>query len=215
MTAIDLKDRLLVSAAELGWSSVDAPEFVSPRFRGRPDASTAALPVEAYGLRLGAYPVVVAPVSLGTTAEMQATLRLLHSQMVIARSYMGRDEVIYAHIFLCAIGATPDADWRNVIHLAERDEKVCRKVIWLPDLGALDDSYEAFRARTFLGSPWADVDEKLNARLDVNQGLAAKLLAEAGLAESSVPQWIDTVEATTRDPDTMVTRLADALGGAK
>jgi hypothetical protein len=215
MTANDLKDRLLASANDIGWSGSDAPEFVSPRFRGRPDASTAALPAEANGLRLGAYPVIVAPVTLGTTAEMQATLRLLHSQMVIARSYMGRDEVINAHILLCATGAARDADWRNVIDLAERDEKVCRKVVWLPDPAALDKSYEAFRARTFLASPWDDVDEKLNARLDVNQGLASKLLMQAGLAEDSAKQWIDIVDATKGDPDTMVTRLAEVLGGAR
>ncbi len=215
MTAEDLKARLISTAIQLGWTAADVTDFVSPQFRGRPDASTAALPKVAYGLRLGSYPVIVAPITLGTTAEMQTALRLLHSQMIIARSYMGRDEVINAHIFLCAVGATASTDWRNVIDLAERDEKVCRKMVWLPDSKALNVSYEDFRARTFLAAPWSVVNEQLNARLDTNQGLAAKLLTDSGLAEAAVPKWIEIVNQSANDPDTMVTRLVDARGGAQ
>ena len=215
MTAEELKTRLIATAIQLGWSGADVPDFVLPQFRGRPDASTAELPEKAYGLRLGAYPVLVAPISLGTSAEMQSALRLLHSQMVIARSYMGRDEVINAHIFLCAVGATQNTDWRNVIDLAERDEKVCRKVVWLPDSKELDASYEAFRARTFLAAPWNVVTEQMNARLDTNQSLAANMLTNAGLAETTVSTWIDIVNQSADDPDTMVVRLVDALGDTR
>lgn len=214
MTAEDLRTRLLLTTTQLGWTAEDVPNFVSRQFRGRSDASTAALPEVAYGLRLGAYPVIVAPVTLGTTVQMQNALRLLHSQMVVARSYMGRDEVINAHIFLCAIDPAPDTDWRNVIDLAERDETVCRKVVWLPDTKQLDASYEAFRARTFLAAPWDVVTERLNAPLDTNQGLAAKLLIEAGLAADITPQWIDIVNKSSEDTDTMVARLASVRGGA-
>ena len=215
MTAEDLRTRLLATTAQLSWTGVEVPNFVSQQFRGRPDASTAALPEEAYGLRLGAYPVIVAPVTLGTTAQMQSALRLLHSQMVIARSYMGRDEVINAHIFLCAVDPTPGTDWRNVIDLAERDETVCRKVVWLPDTKQLDASYEAFRARTFLAAPWDSVTERLNAPLDANHSLAAKLLTDAGLAADIATQWIDIVNHSGQDTDTMVTRVVNARGGAQ
>lgn len=63
MTAEDLRERLRQAANRMEWSADDAPDFVAPRFRGRADETTAPLPDTAYGLRLGAYPVVVAPVT--------------------------------------------------------------------------------------------------------------------------------------------------------
>ncbi|MER8428042.1 hypothetical protein [Mesorhizobium sp. M1403] len=119
---------------------------------------------------------------------------------------MLRAEVINAHIFLCAVDAALDTDWRYVIDIAEREETGCRKVIWLPNPRRLDQSYDEFRARTFLAAPWDDVAERHDAQLDYDQGLAAKLLIEAGLPEDIAPDWIDIVEAG-EDMDTMVERL--------
>lgn len=210
MTAEELCDRLLATATNWGWTAELVPEFVSSKFRGRPDASTAALPELAYGIRLGAYPAIVAPITLGTKIEMQDALRLLHSQLVIARSYMSRSEIINAHIFLCAVNPSLDTDWRTVIDIAERDESVCRKVIWLPDPSNLDQSYAHFRARTFLAAPWESATELHDAPLDQVQGLAATLLKQAGLSEALAPLWIDIVSQTSEDPDTMVERLVQA-----
>ena len=120
MTAEELRERLRQAASRMGWTVDDAPDFVAPRFRGRADETTAPLPDKAYGLRLGAYPVVVAPVTLGSVEDMQTSLRKLHTQMVIARSYMRAEEVINAHLFLCAINTASSGDWRSVIDLAER-----------------------------------------------------------------------------------------------
>ncbi|GLQ87249.1 ABC-three component system middle component 1 [Dyella flagellata] len=212
MTAEELRDRLLASAFSLGWNAKEEPDFVSAQFRGRPDASTAALPKVAYGIRLGAYPAIVAPVTIGKKTEMQETLRLLHSQMVIARSYMTRNEVINAHIFLCAVNPSSDADWRTVIDIAERDESVCRKVIWLPNSKNLDQSYVEFLARTFLAAPWEDVSERHDAPLDQVQGLAATLLTEAGLQEAVATAWIDIVDQAGEDLESMVERLVRARG---
>jgi hypothetical protein len=210
MTAEDLRDRLLASAMQLGWPAEIKTDFVSAKFRGRPDASTAPLPEIAYGIRLGAYPAIVAPVTLGKKTEMQETLRRLHSQMVIARSYMGRTEVINAHIFLCAVNPSLDTDWRTVIDIAERDETVCRKVVWLPDPSRLDLSYADFRARTFLAAPWETAMERHDARLDQVQGLAATLLTQAGLPEAVAASWIDIVDQAGDDLDAMVEWLVRA-----
>lgn len=212
MTAEELRDRLMASASNLGWPVEQVPDFVSAQFRGRLDASTAPLPDVAYGIRLGAYPAIIASVTLGKKAEMQETLRLLHSQLVIARSYMTRTEVINAHIFLCAVNPRLDTDWRTVIDIAERDESVCRKVIWLPDPNDLDRSYAEFCARTFLAAPWEDVTERHDAPLDRVQGLAATLLIQAGLPEAITPAWIDIVDQAGEDLDAMVERLVGARG---
>ena len=171
MTPEILRDKLVASAKELDWLVTIEPDFASPKFRGRDDPSGASLPETAMGLRLGAYPVIVAPIALSSIEEMQASLKGLHNQMVIARSYMRAEEVINAHIMLCVTATNPLADWRGIIDLAERDETVCRKVVWMPEADAVDESYQVFVARTFLAQPWRSLDTVLDAPLDHNQGL--------------------------------------------
>ncbi len=207
MTAEELRDRLRQAACRMDWTAQDAPDFVAPRFRGRADETTAPLPEKAYGMRIGAYPVVVAPVTLGSVEDMQASLRKLHTQMVIARSYMRAEEVINAYLFLCAVNPATSGDWRSVTDLAERDEGVCRKVIWIPDAAALDKSFESFRSRTFLASPWDSADERHDAPLDSNQGLAQRILVERGLTEEVAAAWIGIVDRLREDPETMVSQL--------
>lgn len=139
MTPEILSDKLMASAQSLGWLATSEPDFTFPKFRGRQDASAASLPEITIGLRLGAYPLLIAPVALNSSEEMQTSLRALHNQMVIARSYMRAEEVINAHIVLCVTATNSQVDWRGIIDLAERDETVCRKVVWMPDTDALDE----------------------------------------------------------------------------
>lgn len=214
MTAQDLRDRLYASARALDWPHEEVPDFVLPQFRGRADASAAVIP-DIFGIRLGAYPAIVASVTLGSPADMQEALRPLHSQMVIARSYMSPPELINAHILLCATGASPKADWRKALDLAERDETVCRKLIWLPDPKKLEASYEDFRNRTFLAAPWEAANERSDASLDLAQGLAATLLVEAGLTRKVADDWIEIVNEPEQDSGTMIERLVRARGEAK
>lgn len=214
MTAQDLRDRLFASAHALGWSHEEVPAFVSPQFRGRTDASAASIP-NIFGIRLGAYPAIVASVTLGSPADMQEALKPLHSQMVIARSYMSPAELINAHILLCATDASPEADWRKALDLAERDETVCRKLIWLPDPKNFGASYEDFRNRTFLAAPWEAANERSDASLDLAQGLAATLLVEAGLTRKVADEWIEIVNQPEQDSGAMIERLVRARGEAK
>ncbi|MGE8258281.1 MAG: ABC-three component system middle component 1 [Stenotrophomonas sp.] len=212
MTTDDLKKRLLGSASALGWDTEEVPDFVAKQFRGRLDASGSALPTEAYGLRLGAYPVIVAPIILGEMEEMKSALRLLHSQLVIARSYMSKTELINAHIFMCVVEVAQGVDWRRAIDVLERDESVCRKIVWMPESSNVEQSYEAFLARTFLASPWRDVSERHDASLDRIQGLAELLLVRAGLPAAAAPAWIAAVESHGDDVDAMIDKLVRARG---
>ncbi|WP_421440151.1 ABC-three component system middle component 1 [Agrobacterium tumefaciens] len=215
MTAEDLKHRLMASARTLGWPTSMVPEFERRQFRGRSDESQVSLPDDVHGLRLGDYPVLVSPVALVSELEMQSSLRKLHNQMVIARSYMKESEVINAHLILCASDPSPDADWRTIVDLAERDETVCRKIVWIPDTNAIEGSYQDFLSRTFLASPWTYVDERHNAPLDNNQGLAKRILVEKGLTADVAEQWIATVETMKEDPDAMVVELVKLREGSK
>lgn len=214
MTSIDLRDRLVASANELKWPTEEVPDFVSPKFRGRNDESTSVI-ADAYGIRLGAYPVIIAPIHLGTVAEMKAALKPLHSQMVIARSYMSRAELINAHIFLCAVSSEPDSEWRKALDLAERDETVCRKLIWVPDTQDIEASYQDFCNRTFLAAPWEIAHERKDAALDLAQGLASSLLLDAGLNRETADKWISIVNTPDQDAGTMVERLVLKLGESR
>jgi hypothetical protein len=205
-----LRDKLFASARALGWPIAVESEFASPRFRGRQDASAAPLPDTTFGLRLGAYPVLVAPIALNSSDQMRTSLRALHNQMVIARSYMRAEEVINAHIMLCVTTTNAQADWRGIIDLAERDEAVCRKVIWLPDADAVDASDEFFLARTFLAQPWRSLEAVLTAPLDHNQGLAERILVRHGLSELAAKHWVALAETYKGDPDGLIPQLVDA-----
>jgi hypothetical protein len=205
-----LKDRLVGAAKAIGWPTTIEPDFASPKFRGRQEASAASLPATKIGLRLGAYPVLVAPVALNSREDMQVSLKALHNQMVIARSYMRAEEVINAHIMLCVTETDPKVDWRGIIDLAERDETVCRKVIWMPDTDAIDASYEAFLARTFLAQPWRSLEAVLNAPLDHNQGLAERILERHGLSVAAAKRWVELAEAYKDDPDALIPQLIAA-----
>lgn len=205
-----LSEKLVASAKSHAWPVEIEPDFTSPRFRGREDSSAAALPFTAIGLRLGAYPVLVAPIALDSSEKMQVSLRVLHNQMVIARSYMSADEVINAHIMLCVTATNSQADWRGLIDLAERDDTVCRKVVWMPDVVAIDASYDAFLARTFLAQPWRSLEAVLNAPLDHNQGIVERILVKHGLSAPTAKRWILLAENYKNDPEGLIPELVAA-----
>jgi hypothetical protein len=127
--------------------------------------------------------------------------------MMIARTYMLPEEVINAHILLYAANTAELADWRQVVDLAERDETVCRKIVWIPDPDALEDSFEAFRARSFLATPWHASGITLNAPLDHSQGLAQRILTKAGLSIQAAERWVSSAQQLRDDPETLVEEL--------
>jgi hypothetical protein len=211
-----LKDRLLASALALDWKAVEFPDFAVPKFRGRSDNSAETLP-NVFGLRLGDYPIIVAPVELRSIGEMQQSLKKLHAQMVIARSYMRSDEILNAHIMLCAVNLPANrhnadalGDWRGVVDLAQRDETVCRKIIWIPDADDLDRSYTEFLARTFLAMPWRLAGRVMDADLDRNEGLAERMLVSHGLSVAAARKWVQLAERTDLDADMLIPLLVTA-----
>lgn len=215
MTLDEFVQRLERSTAAVKWPAERVDVFLSPRFRGRDDASVDSLAGFAVGLRLGAYPVLAAVVELKDLAGMQADLKRLHAQMVIARSHMRAEEIINAHILLCAREASSQYDWRAVIDVAERDETVCRKMIWNWATGSIEASYDNFIARTFLAVPWTDVETRPNAHLDQTDSLSRRVLREAGLSPAEAGAWVRVARADTEDPAIRVTQYVDALEASR
>ena len=136
--------------------------------------------------------------------------RSLHTQMVIARSYMAAEEVINAHIMLIALSPDPRLDWRRAIDLAERDETVCRKLVWTPNPDDLDQSYALFAARTFLATPWKEASSFQSAPLDRNHGLVLRTLEKHGLSQEAAVKWVGLSSQIHDDPDNLVAALTTA-----
>lgn len=211
MTPKIFAEKLIASAQAIGWATAEENLFVSRQFRGRTEASSAVFPEHVIGLRLGHYPLLVAPVNLADAERMQLDLRAVHNQMIIARSYMRAEEVINAHIFLCAAVTAPGSDWRRMVDLAERDETVCRKVVWTPAEEDVEASYQQFLARTFLAIPWANTETVTDAPLDHNQGLAQRILTENGLEPGAAEQWVRLVSNFKDDADGLVHQFVEAM----
>jgi hypothetical protein len=211
----ELCTRLLASAASIGWQAGNEHTFVSKRFRGRDDDAQVLLPAGARGLRLGRYPVLVSAIDLKNSEGMLVQLRSVHNQMVIARSFMRADEVIDAHIILVAQVPSADADWAQLVDLVERDEAVCRKIVWVPNFNGLDASYDSFIDRTFLAEPWASIDAQTNAPLDQNGRLVENILRKNGLTEAAAATWVVLADSSSDDPDALVDQLVAAMGAIK
>lgn len=203
--------RLETAALEAGWVAERVDTFTATRFRGREDV-TVQDPMPVLGLRLGNYPVLAVALKLEDLGRMRRDLKRLHGQMVVARSYMSQAEVINAHIFVCATVAVGDHDWRAVIDFAERDERVCRKLIWPVQPRTLEASWQAFLDRTFLAQPWDEGGVKLDARLDTSASLSVRILEDAGLTPAQAKAWVRLAAVESEDPQTRVGQMVDALG---
>ncbi|MBX4927149.1 hypothetical protein HJB56_07605 [Rhizobium lentis] len=210
MTPEILKSFLVDATKKLGWQADEVAEFTSPDFRSRPAQPDVKSLDGLFGLRLGDYPVVIAPIMLESPDQVKLSLKKLHAQMVVARSFMREREVINAHLFLCATSPTPSGDWKRLVDLLERDETVCRKVVWIPKKTDVQGSFETFLGRTFLAMPWASSDSVTGAPLDETYELAERILEKHGLEKKVAEQWVIKADQLKDDAKSLVTELVQA-----
>ncbi|MDF1812490.1 MAG: hypothetical protein P1V20_09750 [Verrucomicrobiales bacterium] len=76
----------------------------------------------------------------------------------IARTWLLSNHNDDLNLFLVGpAGSFHEPEWQNFAEIVERNEIVCRKVVWLPSKN--EDSWEteieSFIERTFLAQPWA------------------------------------------------------------
>ena len=206
MTLAEFCDRVLDAAKGAGWAASRVDDYAARRFPSGDDEVSPLKSGEVVGLQLGDYPVLAATLQLNDRATLTARLKALHGQVVIARAYMRPPEVINTHLFLCATESGV-GDWESIVDIAERDESVCRKVVWVPALENLDQSFDAFVARTFLARPWEGGDAVLDAPLDHNRNVVQNALVAAGLDAAMAVRWEQLVDKNTDDPDVLVEKL--------
>lgn len=102
----------------------------------------------------------------------QKLLRRWHAYQqyaAIARTWLLTDYSDDLNLFLVGpIGSGDEAEWKNFCEVIERNELVCRKLVWLPKKHeeGWSDEVEAFLERTFLAEPWEQGSSRRSTQLD-------------------------------------------------
>lgn len=207
----EMCSRLMVAAEAMNWESRIEPALTARSFRGRVDEADVCLPDQARGLILGCYPVLAAGIRLAPHDALMSDLRAAHNQMIIARSFMRSAQVIDSHILFVANEPPSETDWKQQMDLIERNETVCRKLVWMPLSTDLDSSFQLFRDRTFLAQPWLGASQHSDAPLDQNELLVETVLQEQGLRAETALAWVKLAKSGLADADELVEQLVSAM----
>lgn len=122
----------------------------------------------------------------------------------IARSWLGPvHEVDLCIVLVGPAGSNADPEWRSLAHSLERDELICRKLVWLPPARAeeLAASVGRFVRRTPLASPWNFAAQATEQNLDVTSFLLHSLgpafQADCELPIDLLREWLMLLEQET------------------
>ena len=215
-------DFLTAEAQRLGWLVFQGASLVSRQFCGREGDADAELPDSVVGLKLGRYPVLICPIDLRSGEAVAAGLRAAHNQAVIARSYLLQEEIIDTHIMFLGVASEREEEKKKprnesigrydfLVDQIERDETVCRKFVWLPNVHDPIASFNQFRERTFLARPWREMKSFDSAPLDHNERLVEDVLRGQGLNAASAAEWVKLAGSEFKDSKTMVDMLVDTM----
>jgi hypothetical protein len=153
------------------------------------------LPQAISGLLMNETPVLLGALD---TPDDRDVLRRYRNQASIARSWLGA-KAPNLHLFIMGPpGSREVANWRYTAAKIEADDRVCRKLVWLPpDLPEMKDATD-FLDRTFLARPWESSIPSQSAQLD-------------RLAVVDIPSsWIEALDDETLDSDSLVAKLIEA-----
>ncbi len=109
------------------------------------------------------------------------------------------------HLFLVGPpGAGDEPRWIELAAQIERDERVCRKLVWLPHQPHMENSVQTFLDRTFLARPWLALEGIHQPRLDPVADLVRKLSGRnelRGTPLSALHQWFEVLTQPGDSPD--------------
>jgi len=141
----------------------NAPELASATFKGGSSAGAASiasrdLPANSVGLEIGRYHILLGLLpEVAREDEILETLRLFRNQCVVARSYIAPNAALDLQLFMVGPRGSELLDaWHPLALLAERDERVARKLVWRRPEHPSNDvaSFGDFVKRSFLARPW-------------------------------------------------------------
>lgn len=122
-------------------------------------------------------------------------LRRYRNQANIARSWLGAEAPNLQLFLVGPRGAAGNPNWRALASEIEADDRVCRKLVWLPPRQVAESDARGFLARTFLAKPWEGDGQSKRPDLD-------------RMGDSLLPSgWAGLIDDEGLDTDTFVGRL--------
>lgn len=173
------------------------------------------LPQDVMGISLGRCPIVLGELPAAPDGRLlQAAMRRYRNQAVVARSFLQPSQTCDLHLILAApSGALHVDEWQQEAGAIERDERVCRKLVWLRSADPAQDeaTFLSLLDRTFLARPWRQSSASASAELDHLSRFVATG-AGSGLASRVVSEWIALGRLTDEehDNDALVLELVSA-----
>lgn len=190
----DFADLLEKRAAIAGLDVRSDPGLAADGFRGR-EPSDVSLPSEKLGVWYGTYPVIIASLVPTTVLSFEQQTKAMHAQVLIARSYVPAQHIVDMHLFLLFDADAADDDQVAAIDSLERDEAICRKLIFVPR-DPIGPAFDAFADRTFLARPWVQQQPPSKAfQLDQPAALVREILEKQGLSLTAAEKWVSIVDS--------------------
>jgi hypothetical protein len=213
--ALELGARLLrTQADQLGLEFQDKPAYASQIFAGGSNTPSARLepsdlPQQVRGIQIGRYALILSLLPEAPDEKgVNEVVRRLRNQCVVARSYLSPAAALDLHAILVGPRGSEGVDrWKALALIAERDERVARKLVWLRPHESIADaqSFADFTRRSFLARPWVTNAVFSMAPLD-NVGRAA---ASDIVPRDTAGEWARLVGENNGDPDALVDSLVD------
>lgn len=211
--ALEAGARLLARhAAELDLLAETRPNYADRVFAGGSDTSSARLepsdlPNHVRGLQIGRYAVLLTLLPEAPDEEgVGEVVRRLRNQCVVARSYLSPVAMLDLHAILVGPRGSEGVDrWKAIALIAERDERVARKLVWLRPSEASADaqSFADFARRSFLARPWVTSAVFSMAPLDN----VSRASASEAVPRDTAGEWAGLASEYGLDPDSLVDRL--------
>lgn len=211
--------RVVDAASALGIAAEAREALISANFRGGSGEAVlkgSHLPDQVAAKTIGRFPILFGLLPVSPEAVLvREGVRRYRNQAVVSRSHLPLGQAMDLQIwFVGPDGSEGDPAWLTLALAIERDDKVARKLVWLPPEGEAerDVSFLRFAARTFLARPWKSVPPQSGAQLDRLSELFS--LAEGlGIEPTVLGQWFELADSDLADGAELVDALVAAWPG--
>lgn len=156
------------------------------------------LPESVIASRLDGTPVLFGMlVESADQADFRDAFRRYRNQATIARSWLGADAQELQLFLIGPPGVASDSQWQDTARRIEADDRICRKLVWLPPSEPTIEDAVMFLGRTFLAAPWRRSRMPAAMRLDQMSDIPLP------------PDWITLLEDEALSVDGLVAKLVE------
>lgn len=209
----DFVKRAVEAAASVSISSSTNAALTSGQFPGESGdqvSKGSQLPLEVNATLLGRYAVLFGLLPPAPDPVLVADyVRRYRNQLVIARSHLGTDQALDLQLWLMGPhGSDLEPEWKALSLAIERDDRVARKLVWLPPNGPEERnaSFEEFVSRTFLARPWNVANPHSTGQLDRFSEVVS-VVSDLGLSQEILSRWIEIAGSDIEDGPVLIDAL--------